>query len=339
MRLVSVIIPCRNEIRYIQPFLESLLSQEVDAEVECEFLIAEGMSDDGTRDILAAWQPRFKRLTIIDNEARTVPIGLNKAIRRARGEVIIRMDVHSEYATDYVQQCLAALDRHQADNVGGPAVARGTTYLQRAIALAHQSRFGCGGARFHDPSYEGYVDTVMYGCWRKSKLEELGLFDEELVRNQDDELNLRLTRQGGKIWQTPLIRLWYSPRSSLQGLARQYAQYGYWKVKVIRKHQIPASWRHLVPAAFAASLLILGIFANFSWWGRWLFAVLLGTYLLASIGASLLACRSPKNWWLIPEMPVVFAVYHFSYGIGFLFGLWDLAVNRKPAATFAAFNR
>lgn len=339
MKTVSVIVPCRNEARYLPHFLDSLLAQDLGPEVDCEILIADGMSDDGSREILAEWHPRFKSLTILDNPQRFVSNGLNAAIRLARGEVIVRMDVHSDYAPDYIRQCMFALEQSGADNVGGPAVASGRTYVERAACLAHQSPFGCGGARFHNPSYEGYADTVMFGCWRKATLERLGGFDEEFIRNQDDELNLRITRGGGKIWQTPKIRLLYHPRSSIRALARQYAQYGYWKTYVLRKHKIPASWRHLVPGTFVAALVIAGVSAPFSVFGRYLLAGLVSSYALANITASILACRNLKDLVLLPILPLVFAAYQLSYGLGFLRGLFDIAVRNRPNPSFSALVR
>ena len=334
-----MIVPCRNEAAHIGAFLESLLDQELDG-LSCEFLIADGMSDDGTRELLAQWQPRFRHpFLVLDNEERFVSHGLNRAIRRARGQIIIRMDVHSVYASDYIRQCVAVLQQGHADNVGGPALPQGESYIERAICLAYQSKFGCGGARFHDPNYEGYVDTVTYGCWWKSTLERLGGFDEEFIRNQDDELNLSLIRQGGKIWQTPKIRSWYRPRSSLGTLARQYAQYGYWKTKVIRKHAIPASWRHLVPGAFALALLVFGLAAIFLPSCRYLFAALLGVYLACGLAAGIIACRKWQDPSVLPMMPIVFAAYHLPYGLGFLHGLWDLAMRRKPPVAASALVR
>src|SRR5262249_47183273 len=150
-----------------------------------------------------------------------------------------------------------------ADNVGGAMRTRASGFVQEAISLAFHSPFSVGGARFHNVEYQGYVDTVPYGCWRKSKLLDLGLFDEELVRNQDDELNLKIIRRGGKIWQSSLIQSWYQPRTSLWALFCQQAQYGYWKVRVIQKHKLPASWRHVVPAASLASLISLSVLAPF----------------------------------------------------------------------------
>lgn len=328
-RIVSVVVPCRNEIRYIHPFMRSLLAQDLPGDVELEILVADGMSRDGTRAILEAYRSAHPRISVFDNPRGIVSPGLNEAIRRARGDVVIRLDVHSEYAPDYVRQCLEVLEETGADNVGGPARTMAEGYMQEAIALAYHSGFACGGARFHDPGYEGWVDTVTFGCWRKSTLDDLGPFDEVLVRNQDDEHNLRLTRRGGRIWQSPRIRCWFKPRSGLRALFRQYYQYGYWKVYVIRKHRLPASVRHLVPAAFVGGLAVLAAAASFSAVAALLLLAALASYTAANLLATLLACRSWQRLKYVPVLPVVFAAYHFSYGAGFLRGL--LRLVREPA--------
>ena len=237
---VSVIVACRNERKHIRNCLDSLCRQAL-GDIKIEVLIADGMSDDGTRQILDLYKRIVLPLRVIDNRDKIASAGLNAAIRAARGEIIIRMDAHSEYAPDYIRRCLEVLNETSADNVGGPALTRADGYLGRAIALAYHCAFSCGGAKFHDVEYEGYVDTVPYGCWRKSTLERIGLFDENLSRNQDDELNLRLISSGGRIWQSPRIASWYRPRATLTALFRQYFQYGFWKVSVIRKHTKPGS--------------------------------------------------------------------------------------------------
>jgi GT2 family glycosyltransferase len=257
-----------------------------------------------------------------------VSTGLNAAIRAAHGEIVIRMDAHTEYGSDYVARCIATLLASGADNVGGPWVARGRGYLQSAIALGFQSRFASGGAGSHRAEYEGEVDSVYLGCWRRETLLQAGLFDEELVRNQDDELNLRLLRRGGRIWQSPEIRSWYYPRSSLRALFAQYAQYGYWKVRVIQKHHVPASARHLVPGAFVASLLALTLAAPLTMVAQGLLAALLGLYVLANVSATLVTCRRPNNWKYVPVMPFGFAAFHFGYGWGFLRGAIDFLLLR-----------
>jgi hypothetical protein len=192
--------------------------------------------------------------------------------------------------------------------------------MQRAVAAAYHSRFASGGARFHDSAYEGPVDTVPYGCWRKNTLERTGLFDESLVRNQDDELNLRIIRNDGRVWQSPRIRSWYWPRESLGALFAQYFQYGFWKVAVIRKHRRPASWRHLAPG-FCVLLTIALAAASLFW--RWPITVLfalVAAYFIATVWASISAAHR-DGWDLLPALPAVFAVYHAAYGLGFLAGM------------------
>src|SRR5437867_3445709 len=237
---VSIVVPCRNERDHIEEVLQSILAQEVPSG-GFEVIVADGLSDDGTRAILIRMAGEDSRLSIVDNPSAIVSTAFNAAIRVARGEIIIRMDAHTNYAADYVSQCVQLLSETAADNVGGPWIAKGKGRIGQAIAAAFQSSFANGGARAHNPNYSGPVDTVYLGCWRREIFDRIGFFDEELVRNQDDEFNLRLSRAGGLIWQSPRIKSWYRPRASLRSLWRQYVQYGYWKVRVIQKHCLPAS--------------------------------------------------------------------------------------------------
>ena len=326
---VSVVVPCRNEAGHIDDCLDSLLDQEP-VPGGFEVIVADGRSDDGTREALERRAAADSRVRVVNNPGRIVSTGLNAAIRVARGEVVVRMDAHTTYAEDYLRQCIAVLEETGADNVGGPARTSASGYVQRAIAAAYHSPFSVGGARFHDPSYEGELDTVTYGCWRKEVFDRVGLFDEELVRNQDDEHNFRLTLAGGRIWQSPRIRSWYRPRSSLPALFLQYQQYGYWKVRVIQKHGHPASWRHLVPVAFTVGALLGWPLALAD--RRLAAAYLAGwaAYGLASLAASVwTAARS--SWSFLPALPVVFLVFHLGYGLGFARGVWDFVVARSGA--------
>jgi glycosyltransferase involved in cell wall biosynthesis len=338
MPLVSVIIPVRNECAYVETLLASVLSQEIDAEME--ILVADGMSDDGTNDILDRMAHNNSRIHVIQNRGRIVSTGLNAAIQEARGEIIIRIDAHTEYAKDYISRCVSVLQSTGADNVGGPWLAKGGSFLQSAIALAFRSPFSSGGASSHRMDYEGPVDSVYLGCWRKETLLRLGLFDEELVRNQDDELNLRLIRAGGKIWQSPSIRSWYRPRSSLKSLFLQYMQYGYWKVRVIQKHRLPASVRHLVPPIYVMIMIILLLAAPWFRWG-WLLPVLfIGLYCCFCYVASLITCSEKACWKYLGVMPFVFAAYHIGYGWGFLRGVVDFIVlKRRGSAAYGKLTR
>jgi succinoglycan biosynthesis protein ExoA len=327
---VSVVVPCRNERGHIESCLTSILGQ-IEPLGGMEIVIADGMSDDGTREIVKRFAACDSRVRLIDNPECITPTGLNAAIRAARGEIIIRMDAHSEYAPDYVSRCVEVLQSTGADNVGGPARIKATGYVQRAVGAAFQSRFSTGGARFHLPEYEGEVDTVHYGCWLTPTLLEIGLFDVELIRNQDDELNYRIRSRGGRLWQSPDIRSWYSPRSSLAALFSQYFQYGYWKVRVIQKHARSVALRHIVPVLFVLTLLV-------GWLPGVLYSPLLViyagiaiAYLMVSIAVSVPAARN-TGWDLLPILPVVFAVFHVSYGLGFATGVFAFGIRQRQGS-------
>jgi glycosyltransferase involved in cell wall biosynthesis len=331
-------MPCRNEARFIEPALDSILRQQ-EPPGGFEIVVADGLSVDGTRAIVNRISARDARVRLVDNPDHFTPHGLNAAIAAARGEIIVRMDAHTDYAPDYLAACVRTIEQTGADNVGGPWVARGKGFLSRAIAAAFQSPFAVGGARGHRVGYEGPVDTVYLGCWRKSAFAKFGPFDEEMVRNQDDEHNLRITRGGGRIWQSPAIRSWYVPRSSLGALFRQYSQYGYWKVRVIQKHHLPASIRHLVPGGFVALLIAGGVASYFQPLAAWATLGLLAVYAACTILAAL-AIALRAGILLAPVLPIVFAAYHFGYGIGFLRGLMDFVVVRRgPRASATTLTR
>ncbi len=297
---VSVIVPCRNEIRYIRAFLDSLVHQDL-PEINAEILVSDGMSDDGTREVLAEYKRTCPMLRVIDNPRKIASTALNVGIRASRGEVIIRMDAHSEYAPDYIQMCFRTLNETGAANVGGPALTRADGYLPKAIALAYGSRFARGGAKSHDPSYEGFVGTVTYGCWRKSTLEHVGMFDERFHRCQDNELNRRLIENGEKFG---------SRQESFPGIAPEVAcrpcftntfNTDSGESPSFVKHGRPASWRQLIPTAcllVGVGLLMGAAGTAFGGPASWKIAFdvaiasFVGLYCLASvIAASLLARR------------------------------------------------
>lgn len=329
MERISVIVPCRNEIRHIDKFMQCLFEQELPQGYTLDVFIADGSSTDGTVERLEAWRRQHTEVTILSNPAGIVSTGLNAALPHT-GDIVVRLDVHTEYAPDYIRQCVQVLKETGAGNVGGASRTVAKCYVQKAISLAYHSFLGSGGARFHNPEYEGRVDTVIYGCWRKQTLIELGGFDEALVRNQDDELNLRLIRRGGTVWQSRRIRSWLNPRSTFRGLFRQYYEYGYWKVHVIRKHKIPASWRHLVPAAFVSILGMLAALSLFLPWARLALLALGSVYCAAVLGVSAVLCRDRSLLRYLPAVPLVFAIYHVSYGSGFLRAMMDCMAGNQP---------
>jgi glycosyltransferase involved in cell wall biosynthesis len=330
---ISVVIPCRNEKGHIESCVRSMLAQQPPGE-GFEIIVADGMSDDGTRDILERLSGEDNRLRLVDNPEQITPCGMNAGILAARGRYVAIAGAHNRYAPDYLRQSLAVLEETAADNVGGAVICEAHTPVQQAVAAAHHSLFGGGGARWHNPDYDGPADTVFGGVYRREVFERIGLFDRELVRNQDDEFNLRLTRAHGIIWQSRRIRSWYSPRKTLRSLFNQYFQYGYWKVRVIQKHKIPASIRHVVPALFVVGLVLLppaaGVWpaAGVAW------LALVTAYALCSAVAAVKVGRR-WGWKVLLLMPIVFACYHFGYGIGFLAGVSDFLIMPRRARAFA----
>lgn len=320
--IVTIILPIRNEARYIAQCLEAVVAQDYPRD-KIEILVVDGMSDDGTRGIIAQFSARDTRIHLIENPERIVPTALNRGIRAARGDVIIRVDGHTVIADDYVRRCVEQLAVVDADCVGGAITTAGQTWIARAIAIAQSSPFGVGSAVFRYASQAQFVDTLAFGAYRREVFDRLGLFDEELVRNQDDEFNLRLVRAGGKIWLDPQIRSTYYSRSTLRGLWKQYFEYGFWKVRVIQKHRQPASWRHLVPVTFVLALG-LSLVASVVLQSILGFAGVILPYAFASLGtAAWLSLRKGVRYF--PVLPLAFATMHLAYGLGFLAGLLRFA--------------
>jgi succinoglycan biosynthesis protein ExoA len=325
---ISVVIPCRNEKDHIEACVRSLLEQE-EPPGGFEIIIADGMSDDGTTAILQRLREQAPLLRVVDNLGQLTPCGMNLGIHAARGRYIAIMGAHNRYANDYLRQSVEVLEETGADNVGGSMFCEAERGWQHAIAAAHHSPFSVGGARWHNPEYEGPANTVFGGVYRREVFERIGLFDETLVRNQDDEFNLRLLRAGGMIWQSPRIRSWYKPRAGLADLFHQYRQYGYWKVRVIQKHKMPASIRHLVPGCFVLSMVVLPLVSF--WWlpALWIWLAEVTVYSAVNAVVSSIAAAS-RGWKLFLLLPMVFASVHFGYGWGFLRGIIDFVVFRRP---------
>ena len=335
---VSIISPCRNEVSHIDAFIQSLLGQSSEG-LTLEFIIADGESDDGTSENLAKWASADPRIKVIRNKDRIVSTGLNRAVEVATGDIIVRMDVHTTYKPDYIIECVKSLQSTGAMCVGGAWTASGSHPLQRAISAAFTSRFGSGGALSRRADYDGKVDTVYLGAWWRKDLLRLG-FDEDLIRNQDDELCLRITKSGGVIWQSSAIKSTYVPRSSLKALWNQYYQYGYWKVLVIKKHRLPASVRHVIPVLFIAcvslSVLLTPVHAAFGLLGL----ILLTIYLSASLAAAVQVASRPYHIREILCVMGAFSCMHFGYGLGFAKGVLDFFLRRRgPSLNMSQLTR
>jgi succinoglycan biosynthesis protein ExoA len=327
---LSIILPIYNEEKYVGLCLDQIYQQQ-DLPNTFEIIVADGMSTDRTRDIIRAHQANQTNLMLIDNPKKIVPLGLNLAIKQASGDIIIRIDGHTTIPPDYIRKCVNTLERTNADNVGGCMTAVGITEFGKAVAIATSTPFGVGNSKFHYAKVEEETDSVYMGAWPKEVFERIGLFDEELVRDQDDEFNYRLREKGGKIILNPEIKSIYTTRSSPSTLWKQYFQYGLWKIRVLQKHPGQMSLRQFIPPLLVFSLLISVVLTLTITWGKWLLFLVALSYLIANIVASIMTA-SIKGWKHFPLLAVTFLIIHLSYGFGFLAGLikfWNRWGDKK----------
>ncbi|HEY9480303.1 MAG TPA: glycosyltransferase family 2 protein [Gemmatimonadaceae bacterium] len=331
--LVSVVIPCRNERRYIGPCLDALLAMDYPHD-RLEILVVDGMSDDGTREVLASYAARHPMVRVLDNPARVTPNALNIGVTTSRGAIIMPIGAHNSSPPHYIARLVECLEESGADNVGGILTTEpgGTGAVARAIAVAMAHPFGVGNAHFRIGTREPrWVDTVPFGCYRREVFERIGLFDEDLIRNQDDELNIRLIRAGGRILLVPDVVSSYHARDSLAKLWRMYYQYGYFKPLVARKVGGVFTWRQLVPPTFVLALAASLILALA--WGAAapLPFVIVAVYLAVVL---LIAAPAARRHGLRVALALCAAipVLHLSYGCGFLRGVVDFLILRRTSA-------
>jgi succinoglycan biosynthesis protein ExoA len=334
-----MVVAARNEERFIEACVRSLLAQH-SPPGGFEVIIAEGRSDDGTRAIVDRLAQEDERVKVVDNPRQIAPAAWNAAIRESSGGYIAIMSAHARYADDYLLRCFELAEQTHADNVGGALTAEATGYMQRANAASHHSPFSVGGASWHSLRYEGRARTVFGGFYRRDVFDRVGMFDEQFVRDSDAEYNFRLELAGGTIWQSPKIRSWYAPRSSLGALFRQYRQYGYWKVRIMQKHGRTPAVRQYVPALAVVGVVALAVAALFLAPARVLLAAVAVAYGLVLLVASI-TTAARFGWDLLPILPITFATYHAGYGIGFLGGIYDFVLRRRtvPRRSMAELTR
>jgi succinoglycan biosynthesis protein ExoA len=315
--LVSVIIPMRNEAAHIAACIDSILAQDYPAG-RLELIVVDGDSNDGSAAVLQRYGARVR---VLRNPSRIVPTAMNIGIAAAQGQIIARVDAHTVIAPDYIRIGVEALQRTGADNVGGPMHAAGGGRWGTAIAVAMGSRFGIG-AYFHFGTAERDVGTVYMGMYPRHVFERIGLFDEELVRNQDDELNYRLRKAGGRVFFTPHMRSLYQNRQSVGALARQFFQYGLWKIRVLQKHPRQMRVRQFVPPLFVLAFVGTALVAPWSAAAARLFVTVIVAYAVA-LAAAVAAVAGRHGWHHMGRLVVAFSTMHFSWGSGFLAGaLW-----------------
>ncbi len=327
---VSVIIPCRNEGKFIGKCLSSIIANDYPKD-NIEVLVVDGMSDDETRDIVKKYCQKYSFITFLDNYRKIVPTALNIGIKKAKGEIIMRIDAHNDYEKDYVSKCVKYLQKYEVDNVGGVCVTMpgDDTFIAKSIALALSKPFSVGNSYFRIGSKEPkYVDTVPFGCYKRELFHMIGLFDEDLVRNQDDEFNLRLIKNGGKVLLVPEIVSYYYARDSLLKLWKMYYQYGHYKPLVARKIGAVHTFRQLIPAIFVGSLISSGILFLITHHFLWLFLTIVTVYLSTNLVFSFfLAVKNGIKYFF--TLPLIFSTIHFSYGIGYLKGIFDFILLKK----------
>ena len=323
MPKVSVIIPCYNEEATIGDTLSAIYGQTF-PRAEMEVVISDSMSTDRTRAVIADFQRTHTELSVrvVENAARVIPAALNRAIEAAQGEIIVRMDAHSKPYPDYVENCVRALDEGRGANVGGVwEIQPGASgWVAAGIAAAASHPLGAGDAAYRLRPEAGAVDTVPFGAYRKSLVDEIGAFDESLLSNEDYEFNVRVRRAGKTVWLDPRIRSVYYARSDFGALARQYWRYGFWKARMLRRYPETLRWRQFLPPVFVASVIFLLVF---SFWlpARILLAVELSAYLLILLAAGIQQAVKRGRAGIVFSFPLAVASIHFSWGTGLHYSL------------------
>ncbi len=318
---VSIIVPCYNEEKTIRHLLEAILGQTYPRE-SMELVISDGLSTDRTRAVIAAFQAEHPDLTVrvTDNAARTIPSGLNQAIRESRGEIIVRLDAHSMPIPEYVERCVAAHESGKGDNIGGvwEICAGADTWAAKSISFAAAHPLGVGDAMYRLNAKAGAVDTVPFGSFRRSLIEKIGAFDETLLSNEDYEFNTRVRESGGVVWLDPSIRSVYFSRSTFGKLAAQYWRYGFWKFKMLQRYPHTLRWRQALPPVFVLSLFALIVLSLPLPFARFLLAAqALGYFFVLGL-AGLKLSFEKKTGFLLFGLPLAITVMHLSWGAGFL---------------------
>lgn len=328
--LVSVLVPCRNEAKFIGKCLNSIITNDY-AKEKLEILVIDGMSDDGSRNILEEYMGLYPFIKLLENRRQTKPHALNLGIRKSRGEIVMIVDAHAVYEKDYIQKSIIFLNEYGADNVGGilRTLPGDDSFFAQSIAIALSHPFGVGNALFRIGLKEPqYVDTVPFGCYRREVFDKIGLFNERLVRNQDIEFNLRLRKAGGKNLLVPEIVSHYNARPDLSSLFKQNFANGYWVIYSMKFAHMPFSIRHLIPLAFVLSLLGSMLLSVFNKSFVPLTALILIAYIATSIAVSLKLSFQKGINHLLP-LVLSFATLHFSYGLGSIWGIMRALTNRE----------
>ena len=335
--LVSIVIPCRNERQFIGRCLDSIVGSDYPKE-HLEVLVADGFSEDGTTQVLEEYVRRHSFIRVLPNPDRVTPAAFNTGVANARGDLVMIMSAHAEYAPDAIRKSVEYSRRYRADNVGGVwhIVARGDGVIDRGVVAVLGHPFGVGGGTYRTglATEPTWVDTAAYGCYRREVFDRVGRFNPRLVRGQDMEFNRRLHKAGGRTLLAPDVIIRYHARTDFQAFWRHSFRNGVWAVlPFLYSPVMPVGWRHLVPLAFVGTLgaaTMLGLV--------WTPALQLATvcalaYAAGCAAATLHVTIRRRDGRLLLVAPPLFAVLHFSYGLG---SWWGIAhVIRHAAARLA----
>ena len=325
---VSIVMPIRNEIGFIKNSINAVICQNFPKD-KMEILIVDGESDDGTYEIIKVLEEKYNRIKLFNNPKKIVSSALNIGINRSKGNIIIRVDGHTTIDKNFINENIKLLNDHpEAWAVGGPIVHRGRNDFAKGVAITMSSWFGIGNANHRKENYKGYAEGAVFPAIRKSVFDKIGLFDERFVRNQDDEFNYRIIKSGGKIFISPTVLHNYYVRESPDKLWRQYLQYRYWKIAIMKKHKRPISLRHLVPLLFLLYITLMVTILVFK--NKWEFVIALPLL----IYISLLSLHIIKS--LLKSFNIFIAIFsgisaliiHLSYGWGTLLGLFGNVLNK-----------
>ncbi len=320
--LISVVVPCYNEKKYIEKCILSILDQSI-PQVQTEIFVIDGMSNDGTREILFRLQKEFNRFQVIDNIKRKTPFARNLGVKASTGKFIAILDAHTEYDKNYLANSLKLFEEHpDISCAGGPIESVGKNNFGKATALAMSHPLGVGNAKHRFPDYEGYAEGACFPVFKKEVFDKLGTFDEELVRNQDDEFNLRMKKNGMKVYLSPKAKATYFVRDTPAKLFKQYFDYGYWRMAVIKKHKLPMSFRQLVPVLFIMIIflsLFLSPFIKVNFMATIFIIPAIYTLTLSAASVPIIIKNGAKVGMLFPVAAVIL---HFSYAFGFLKGIF-----------------
>jgi cellulose synthase/poly-beta-1,6-N-acetylglucosamine synthase-like glycosyltransferase len=321
-------MPVRNEEEYIRASLKSLLAQDYPPG-ELEILVVDGRSSDRTREIVDEISREHPQIRCLDNPAGIVPTAMNIGIRAAQGEVIIRADGHNIYPRNYAANCVRYLEETGADNVGGPwvTVPADESFSARLVAAVLSSPFGVGNSKFRTSSEPGFVDTVPFGAFRREIFDRIGMYNEKLVRNQDNELNARIRKAGGKIYLTPALTTEYHPVKNIRELLKYAFKTSRWHIFTLRENKESMGLRHLAPSLFLTLLVVLFFSSFFDVFASILLIFLFSVYFLAGFYFSLYHER--ENLALALVLPFASFCFHIAYGAGTLIGLEYLF--RRPS--------